>query len=471
MIIHLNENIFHRLFLTEATTEEIYQKYYTDIPYVTYCQILQLDPTSVNGRMGRYSKWLLNIYRKGTFKEGDFGEAKKLLPIFDRYKNVLPVKDIMTLHSMGELYRVVQPYMSGDQATSKSDAARRTKEGAEKVYEDNQWLIVIPHTMEAAQLYGKHTQWCTAAEKSDNMFDYYNNEGYLFINIDKVNNRKYQFHFESGQFMNENDEPIFVYDDDGEYRTSDVDSSMADLIGMPQGVRNYYKGLFENGNDNAIIVIVSPKEFLQVLINDEINTSRYNMDIVDNEPVKPGEIGLIRIFGWYTYVKYRRSYVVESQLFDGWYKSAENFANVIKPIRTKTGITNKVASVMINDDSDYMAIDDKGEFISDRLFHSPLTVAPNGYAVAKYIPDESTGEIMYNIFDLNDNCKPVFKTPYYYIDYNNFMANDGIQATAAKYVGDAQQHRLEYFKIDIFGREYKFDESNWESNYRKIPKW
>ena len=245
MIIHLNESIFHRLFLTEATTEEIYQKYYTDIPYETYCQILQLDPTYRNGRMGKYTKWLLNIYRKGTFREGDFNEAKQLLPIYDKYKNVVEVKDIMTLNSMGELYRVVQPYIGGDMATSKSDAARRTKEGAEKVYEDGQWLIVIPHTMEAAILYGKHTKWCTAAEESGNMFEYYNNEGPLYINIDKVNNRKYQFHLESNSFMNEEDESIVK-------ELPDENTSIADYIGMPSGAKNYYVNAL--GSKSGIIV-------------------------------------------------------------------------------------------------------------------------------------------------------------------------------------------------------------------------
>ena len=267
-VIHLTENIFYKLFLIEATSEEIYQKYYSDIPYETYCQILQLDPTYRNNRMGKYTKWLLNIYRKGTFKEGDFWEARELLPVYDKYRNVIETKDIMKLNSIGELYQVVQPYMGGDKATSKSDAARKIKNGAEKVYEDDQWAIVIPHTKEAAILYGKHTKWCTAAERSGNMFDYYNNEGPLYINIDKVNNRKYQFHFESSQFMDEQN-----IDVRNEAKQEDANKSIADLIGMSQGAREYYwnKLGYKSG-----VVVLSSEEDIKLCV-DNFNANRGNI--------------------------------------------------------------------------------------------------------------------------------------------------------------------------------------------------
>ncbi len=275
MIIHLNENNFRRLMgkvantlsshhtypsktvnilesqaflLTEASLEDIHSKYYRDIPWGVFNEIISLDPTASNGRMGKYGKWLLNIYKKGTFKEGDFGEARELLPVYDKYRNVVEVNDIMKISSMGELYSVVEPYMKGDKATSKTDAARKTKEGAEKVYEDNQWVIVIPHTKEAAQLYGKHTKWCTSADKFRNMFDHYNNKGPLYINIDKVNNRKYQFHFQSSLsdgYMDEMDKPLYEY--------INKDESIADYINMTEGAREYYLNAI--GGKSSVILL------------------------------------------------------------------------------------------------------------------------------------------------------------------------------------------------------------------------
>lgn len=227
-----SQYINNLILLTETSLEDIYTKYYQDIPWQTFNTIIELDPTTVNGRMGKYSKWLLNIYRKGTFKEGDFNEARQLLPIYEKYKNIIQVKDVMSLNSMSELYNVVQPYMSGNKATSKSDATRKVKEGAEKVYEDAEWIIVIPHTEEASKLYGANTRWCTAAE-NNNMFDYYNNQGTLFINIRKYDGEKFQFHFETDSFMDSEDKSL-------EEQVPDDNTSVADIINMPWGARKYY---------------------------------------------------------------------------------------------------------------------------------------------------------------------------------------------------------------------------------------
>ena len=210
---------------------DIHTKYYSDIPYNDYLYIVKVcDPTydSALGKMGKYAKWLLGMYRRGSFKRGDFDEARRLLPIYEKYKNRVQVRDVTQLHSMGELYQVVKPFMEGDQATSKSDALRKAKQGAEKVYEDDKWIVIIPHTMEAAQIYGEHTKWCTAAEDpDDNMFDYYNRDGYLYINIDKTNNRKYQFHFESESFMDEEDD--------------EIEKPILDSIGATNGLKEFYK--------------------------------------------------------------------------------------------------------------------------------------------------------------------------------------------------------------------------------------
>ena len=40
---------------------------------------------------------------------------------------------------------------------------RIKKEGAEKVYEDDTWLIVRPFTIEASNVYGTNTRWCTVS--------------------------------------------------------------------------------------------------------------------------------------------------------------------------------------------------------------------------------------------------------------------------------------------------------------------
>ena len=437
MKIHLTESIFNRLLLTEATTEEIYQKYYTDIPYNTFCQIIQLDPTSVNGRMGKYTKWLLNIYRKGTFKEGDFGEAIQLLPIYDRYKNVVSVKDIMTLNSMGELYSVVQPYMSGNQATSKSDVARKTKEGAEKVYEDNQWVIIVPHTMEAAQLYGKHTKWCTAAEKSNNMFDFYNEKGPLFINIDKVNNRKYQFHFETNQYMDEEDRPLIRVAIRRHSKTvlPNPDTSYADLIGMPKGVQEFY--VEKCGFKKVLPLIGTPNTILKCIQNGTIKVDDENRSIIHftSYGVAIGKPKKLRILGWTTYVTSGFKSVNGMWFKDGDECYRGNYVNV----------------KLNNDEWTYMDL--KGEIqelpFNNVTYCSPLSL--NRYGCIEF------GNGLYNIVDADNSFKPVFKEPFTKIEGDSYFKGDSILKAnfGGNYLIQAERNG-ELFLITVKGYELSF---------------
>lgn len=229
----LNESQFallNEMMLLETSLEDIYAKYYSNIPQEEFNKIVFADPTSrpEKNKMGKYGKWLLSLYQRGKLKIGDLGEAKECLSTFSKYINRIEVKDINKYGSIRELYDAVCPFMSGGEATSKSDALRKQKhEEAVKVYEDDTWMVIVPLTQKASCIYGKGTKWCTAAESSQNMFDYYNNRGRLYININKATREKYQFHFESNSFMDENDD--------------EIDYPIPQEIGMSQGLVEFYK--------------------------------------------------------------------------------------------------------------------------------------------------------------------------------------------------------------------------------------
>ena len=195
------------LLLEAASLDDVHAKYYSSIPRDTFERIVSADPTSGTDKMGRYGKWLLGLYKGGRLKEEDLYKAKQYLSLFDKFKGRLERKDIGQYGSLPALYDAVRPFESGHSPSSKSEEERMVKrEGAKKVYESPEWLVVVPLTREAACLYGKGTQWCTAAETSDNYFDYYNDQGPLYININRRDGRKYQIHFESKSFMDARDE-------------------------------------------------------------------------------------------------------------------------------------------------------------------------------------------------------------------------------------------------------------------------
>ncbi len=206
----LNEAVL----LEAMSLDDVHQKYYYKIPEETFYSIISADPTvgDEEDRMGKYSKWLLALYTSGNLKLEDLYKAKTYLTIFHKYKQKLEQKDIGQYKSLPELYKAIEPYSDNTQAASHKEEIRKIKEGAEKVYEDDEWLVVVPHTEAAAIEYGRGTQWCTAAEHSDNYFDYYNNQGPLYININKKDGTKYQFHFETKSFMDESDN-TFTFDE------------------------------------------------------------------------------------------------------------------------------------------------------------------------------------------------------------------------------------------------------------------
>lgn len=230
--IEINESL-----LLEATLDDIYTKYYNDIPQDIFWNIIKTDPTYDEQRsqkMGKYGKWLLNQYRQGHLDMNNLSKVRNTIDFFNRYNRQLEVKDINQYKNIDQVYDNVKNFMEDpSQATSKSDEVRKIKEmGAEKVYEDNDWLIIVPKTREAAIYYGKGTKWCTASTSGYNYFERYNNEGRLYININKNTGDKYQFHFESNSFMDAEDKPI--------------KGIIAEEIGLSSGAEQFYASLGED---------------------------------------------------------------------------------------------------------------------------------------------------------------------------------------------------------------------------------
>lgn len=241
--IIITEGQLYNLICEAATLDDIYVKYYSDIDREIFNKIVSSDPTwreDKPNKMGKFGKWLLKLWVNKKLMLEDLYKATEYLSYFVKYNNRIDVKDINKYHSLQELYNIVKVFMDNPEiATSNSDEVRRIKEGADKVFENGEWLVIVPHTKEASCYYGKGTQWCTAAEQSNNMFDHYNNQGNLYINIRKSDGEKFQFHFESGSFMDATDTPI--------------ESPIYDTIGFGYSILDYYKENLSSDNFNKLV--------------------------------------------------------------------------------------------------------------------------------------------------------------------------------------------------------------------------
>jgi hypothetical protein len=217
--------------LNEIKALDAYNQYYKGLAdkenqekdLSTYNIIVRLDPTFIENteNLGQYTKW---IFRKDnlawilnnikTRRGEDLYKIKESLTLFEKAKrtNNLPIdkKDINKFN-IDTLFNLTFE-LQNQNLQSNTEKEKEIKEGAEKVFENNEWVIIVPDTEEAACYYGKGTKWCTAGN-SHNQFDYYNRQGTLYILINKQDpSEKFQFHFESSQFMDVMDRQIEISD-------------------------------------------------------------------------------------------------------------------------------------------------------------------------------------------------------------------------------------------------------------------
>lgn len=263
--------------------EEI-KKYYPKIDDNMIKTLVALDPTYQGGeQLGKYGKWILNLYNRKLLKDEDFYKVTEYLTTFVNNLSKMPNKDIMTYKSLPDLAKAIQPF-EGQKDISKKQQVRDIKKGAKKVMETNDWLVIQPTTEESACYYGANTKWCTAS-KENSMFNYYNEQGPIYIFINKKDNSKFQFHAQSFQFMDELDKPIApkeVFDD--EKIINFIEEKVIDNVYSD----NFYlwedsllMGLDDDGESNLFIQ-TNINNFFDSLYSEDTDINRQTIDIIEN---------------------------------------------------------------------------------------------------------------------------------------------------------------------------------------------
>lgn len=186
----------------EAKKDTLRTKY-SSIPEEYFNMIVNGDPSPTK----KYSEWMLKHFSPIP------AEVEKLIDIVSRFdKNAgrinhefirkgidkfeskigmdIPLKDIDTILRSP---RDINSYAGIGILTAIMDEvdAKKTKReekllGAEKIYEDENFLVVLPKTPEGSCHYGSGTRWCVAARDS-NQFNNYSRRGTLYYIIFKAN--------------------------------------------------------------------------------------------------------------------------------------------------------------------------------------------------------------------------------------------------------------------------------------------
>ena len=217
-------NLFEEL-LTELSPKEIYDKYYQDIPQNTWHTIVGADPQTVikNGeqvRLGKYAKVLLQLYKVGQLRMEDLSKAKEYLTYV--YKYHVPL-DIKSIGSLSDIYNLIQKYVTTETSDIGSIIRSLTNgKDYQMLLNGKEWMVLTPLNEKSACHLGVGTQWCTtwgphsltpSYRGRTNYFKSHNDREKLYIIINKLNpEKKYQFHFNSNQFMDSRDAAINVPD-------------------------------------------------------------------------------------------------------------------------------------------------------------------------------------------------------------------------------------------------------------------
>ena len=106
-------------------------------------------------------KWLVRMK-----KFEPIADMVGLISAFEQNKQRLAVKDLDAYHNPNDLRSALEAL-----GESEGDKRRKLREGeTDIIYEDEKWLVVMPHTMESSIQWGKGTTWCTSATQSANFF-------------------------------------------------------------------------------------------------------------------------------------------------------------------------------------------------------------------------------------------------------------------------------------------------------------
>ena len=161
----------------------------------------------------KYTQWMARQFMNGseTKLEDVTSTLADYVDKFNRLnlKRKLPPgeNDINRYKTAGALYTAMDRY---DDPVDDGDQGK-----ADKVYEDGDVKVVVPRDQAAACAYGRQTRWCTAATKGQNYFEQYNKDGPLYILLPKepdTPGEKYQLHFQSGSYMDKDDDPVDIGD-------------------------------------------------------------------------------------------------------------------------------------------------------------------------------------------------------------------------------------------------------------------
>lgn len=218
-----------RELLSEGRVEDAKAKFPQDADVIDY--FVSQDPSGNN----KYLNWEMKVYKQlppeapADLKERHKELIANLIKGFHQHAPRLQMRDINQYKTLGDLNTAVSPLIKASE--EKAAAKLQQEEGSRKLYEDSDWLMLIPLTHQASCKYGANTQWCVASRDTNTHFKSYTREGLLIFLIHKKSNNKFAFY----QDLKFEGDWVEIY--------NPIDNDISWYYGIDGSVENFLKGL------------------------------------------------------------------------------------------------------------------------------------------------------------------------------------------------------------------------------------
>jgi len=189
---------FIGILLKEGRKEDLKKKYSTkfneqDLEFI-------LNISDLKDFNHKYTDFVLkNTDGDGELDTDELEHLVDLIKDFDKYQSQFPKKDINQYVSVNELEKLILYVRSKNQE-------KELEKQADKIYEDDKFLVIKPKTEESSCKYGSNTKWCVTSKGSGHFGRYTAGRQALYFIINKAkstnaNYSKVAIHFDDGGEM------------------------------------------------------------------------------------------------------------------------------------------------------------------------------------------------------------------------------------------------------------------------------
>ena len=170
-----------------------------------------------------------------------------------------------------------------DSKKTEREKERELKSQAEKLYEDDDILVIRPKSYAASCYYGANTKWCTTTKGSSGYFEKYIKTGLLYYFINKKENTKMALYRNTEDRKTEvyNSQDNLVSLDDLRESFPNQNDLIDDLIGVGEFIKTLRE--FTRGKINSRELEDSDDAILQVKPSDPLGQSTIVIDFDKDE--------------------------------------------------------------------------------------------------------------------------------------------------------------------------------------------